>query len=346
VERGTHVRTLAAASEFVVRIAFLSGGKRLLVHASERPLRILDFATGQELAAWTVEGTFESVAASADGRTVISGHGDGSIRSWDLAGRSRILVDPLHPQYGDRRVLGVALSPDSRTVAAAYAYGRVRVFETATGSERFAFPGHSEALRVAFSPDGTRLASSGSDRVLVIWDVTGTRLPSAAPPKDLDAAWADLMHRDADRGLAAIRYFVDHPGPGVKLLAEKLTPAPPIDAKAVAALIDQLGSSRFAVRERASRELAALGEAAAGPLREAEATTSSAEVRQRLDPLLAALWQAKPTGEPLRTLRAVEALERLGTADARRVLTTLASGEPGSAVTRDAKAALERLGPR
>ena len=141
----------------------------------------------------------------------------------------------------------------------------------------------------------------------MVWDVTGSRLPSAPPPRDLAAAWADLMTEDAARGFAAARYLVDHPGEGMALLAEKVKPVAAADTKAVAALIAQLESPKFAEREKASKELAALGEAAAGPLRDADAKATSAELRQRLAPLVAALGEAKVTGERLRAVRAVEA---------------------------------------
>ncbi len=47
--------------------------------------------------------------------------------------------------------------------------------------------------------------------------------------------------------------------------------------------------------------------------------------------------------EHLTYLRGVEALEGIGTADARQVLETLAAGAPGAELTRAASAAVERL---
>ena len=47
--------------------------------------------------------------------------------------------------------------------------------------------------------------------------------------------------------------------------------------------------------------------------------------------------------EQARTLRAVEALERMGTPEARRLLDELGRGAEGARLTRDAKAALDRL---
>jgi len=47
--------------------------------------------------------------------------------------------------------------------------------------------------------------------------------------------------------------------------------------------------------------------------------------------------------ENLRTVRAVEVLERAGTAEARAVLKKLASGASGAVITVEARAALARL---
>ena len=52
------------------------------------------------------------------------------------------------------------------------------------------------------------------------------------------------------------------------------------------------------------------------------------------------------SGEDLRALRAVEVLEKVGTPEARQVLEDLARGDPAAALTREARASLDRLGKR
>ena len=72
------------------------------------------------------------------------------------------------------------------------------------------------------------------------------------------------------------------------------------------------------------------------------------EVRKRLDDLLLAIDQRKgrPSPDELRQIRAVQMLEWIGSADARKLLTDLANGSPVMWQTQEAKAALERLAKR
>jgi hypothetical protein len=69
----------------------------------------------------------------------------------------------------------------------------------------------------------------------------------------------------------------------------------------------------------------------------------SAEARQRAEALLAKLG-GPLAGEPLREARAVEVLERLGSAEGKGVLGRLAAGSPGHPLTEEAAAAVRRLG--
>jgi hypothetical protein len=116
-----------------------------------------------------------------------------------------------------------------------------------------------------------------------------------------------------------------------------------VSAKRVAELIADLDSPEFDTREKATRELRGLSRSAAAALREAKEKSSSAEVRRRAGGLLAELEKSATPPEELRALRAVEALELLGTLPARRLLADLARGAPGAALTQAATAALKRL---
>jgi hypothetical protein len=62
--------------------------------------------------------------------------------------------------------------------------------------------------------------------------------------------------------------------------------------------------------------------------------------------LLAELGKIGTSGEPLRQARAIEVLEHIAIPGARRLLQKLAGGAPDAHLTRQAKAALERLSQR
>jgi WD40 repeat protein len=87
----------------------------------------------------------------------------------DIATGSRVgQIDGAHAP--------IALSPDGRTLAAALDPNRgvtIGLFDVTSGQQRSAvFAGHGEQIvRLAFSPDGTTLASGADDRMVMLWDV-------------------------------------------------------------------------------------------------------------------------------------------------------------------------------
>ena len=81
-------------------------------------------------------------------------------------------------------------------------------------------------------------------------------------------------------------------------------------------------------------------------LQEALAGRPSAELRRQASRLLDRLSPGLPPGETLRQVRAVEALELIGTPEARRLLEELAAGEPAARLTREAASSLRRLAAR
>jgi hypothetical protein len=127
----------------------------------------------------------------------------------------------------------------------------------------------------------------------------------------------------------------------VRWLRGRLAPAAALDAKRIGQLIAELGHERFAVREKAMRDLEGLGEPAAAALREALKGSLPLEVKRRAEQIIGKINRRVP--EELRTLRAVDVLEQIGTAEAREILRTLAGGAAEARLTQEARASLRRL---
>jgi hypothetical protein len=129
------------------------------------------------------------------------------------------------------------------------------------------------------------------------------------------------------------------PQRALRLLAPNLGAAR-VDAKQVRDWLDALDSESFEKREQAEGRLAALQEHVEDDLLAALAG-ASLEARARLRRLLQRLDKGSP--EQWRRSRALEVLERIGSAEAVALLTKTAAGYPGSALTREAKESLARL---
>ncbi|HEY8504011.1 MAG TPA: WD40 repeat domain-containing protein, partial [Gemmataceae bacterium] len=250
-----------------------------------------------------------------------------------------LLLDVVNSQYG--RVHTLAFSPDGKWLATGGGDGSVRVWETATGQAVRRLGGHeAEVSTVAFAPDGRALLSSAEDGQAYVWDL---RPPGGVAPAAFgDALWADLGGQDGQKAYQAVWALADGGGPAAAFLREKLPPVKPVPPGRVAELVARLDSDRFAVREEATKALAALGPVIAPELRRALGKVTSAEASRRLKAVLAG-FEGEPSPARLRTMRSVRAMELAATPAARGLLREWAGGATGATLTEEARAALARL---
>lgn len=133
-------------------------------------------------------------------------------------------------------------------------------------------------------------------------------------------------------------------GSAVSLLRKRLKPVLAVSADKVKPMLADLDNESFQKRQEAVKQLKLLGLAAAPALRRALEADPSLEMKRRVQEVLTALESPEPlTAEAVRELRAVVALERVGNREARETLAALTKGVPDARLTREAKAALERL---
>src|SRR5207245_2862945 len=108
------------------------------------------------------------------------------------------------------------------------------------------------------------LASASADTTALLWDIAGLEAPSPPAPLTPDqrgACWTDLAG-NAQQAYGSLWKLIHDPGT-VDLLRKELPPVPAApDAKLLDKLLADLDSDQFAVRSRASEQLAALGPAA------------------------------------------------------------------------------------
>jgi WD40 repeat protein len=129
-----------------------------------------ELESGREIRRWDGRGgQITSLALSADGRTALIVNRAGSLTVWDV-GNWKVIKQIRVPQG----TLSTRFSPDERRCLLAggrHQSSILQLLDLDTGEDLGSFEGHDGNLWEAiFSPDGSRVLSTGFDCTIRLWD--------------------------------------------------------------------------------------------------------------------------------------------------------------------------------
>lgn len=180
-------------------VAFVNGGKSVAVGDHDGKIGLWRVADGQALG--VLDGHrrgITKIAASHDGRLLLSASIDRTIRLWDMATQKELKV-LTHSEERDGQVYAVAFSPDERQALSAGRDGRLVLWDLEAGSVVKTIPAESKIIwAVDFSAEGRFVLAASSAEVATVWHLgTGDRIGLRASDKDAPKPWLASSHPGA-----------------------------------------------------------------------------------------------------------------------------------------------------
>jgi WD40 repeat protein/tRNA A-37 threonylcarbamoyl transferase component Bud32 len=154
-----------ASDDGITDQVLVSGGTVVVTADDKGGLRLADARTGEQR--WAIKAhdkQIRQVAASSDGKRIVTGSFDGKARLW--RGTGELIATVTESKWG---VMGVAVSPDGRR-AVVSSRSTVIMVATADGKELWRRDAKDYTTNTAFSPDGAQVAVAGASGTVQVND--------------------------------------------------------------------------------------------------------------------------------------------------------------------------------
>ncbi len=172
----TSLLALEGHDEPVFVVAFSEDGARLVSVAEDGTVCIWDIATGSELRRRRYgNGVAQVSALSHDGSLVAIAVDDETVSVWDTSAEDAPVDLPVRTLHTCTEE-GIAFSPDNSRLAVGSPTGLITLWSIPEGEQVGVLKGHHGRVgSLAFSPDGSQLASGGfheRDMTVRVWSVS------------------------------------------------------------------------------------------------------------------------------------------------------------------------------
>jgi len=175
---GFNIRCFNGHSDNVNSICFSPDGATIISGSDDRSIGVWDLAFSPFRGNWLCDsigkkyilkghcGAVRCVSFSPDGKHVLSGSDDCTIRLWNIETYKLLGIFKGHSDS----VRSVCFSPDGRFAISASADKTLKLWEVSSGDCLATLKGHSASvLSVCFSPDGQYALSGSADKTMRIW---------------------------------------------------------------------------------------------------------------------------------------------------------------------------------
>jgi WD40 repeat protein/serine/threonine protein kinase len=167
---------------FLWSLAVSPDGRWLAVGGMDGVVRLWDVKSWRKAREFRAPACVKALAFSPDSRRLAAGTREEgrSVEVWSVPA-GELLVSLPFREGTPSHTGSITFSPDGRRLVSAGDYG-IKVWDAATWQALPAPQGCKDALGIAFSPDGGRLAAGNCDGTVQVWDAaTGRELHTLAP---------------------------------------------------------------------------------------------------------------------------------------------------------------------
>jgi WD40 repeat protein/DNA-binding SARP family transcriptional activator len=204
---GQVLYTLSGHTQGIIGVAFSPDGAHVATASSDGTARLWDVTPAKELLfipfAHPEINWNKWLSYNADGTRIVTDYTDSNARIWDaVSGKELMQLGGFTANTG---AVQPSYSPDGKLIAAGNGEDKILVWDAQTGEQRTTLVGFQGwARHIAFSPDGTRLASANDNDGTKASKIVGT-----VTVWDLDSAKALLTMQVSPHGTTSVAYSPD-----------------------------------------------------------------------------------------------------------------------------------------